>query len=307
MFDPASLRIVEATHDQETLALRLLLGGLEETQVSQQLVMLHTWVARHPAAGYRLLGAFRGQAVQGAILVQIQPGRTAVVWPPRLVDGESPETARQLLRQALAELQRPGIRMVQCLLPDDAKGDADLLVASGFRHVSDLLFLVCLARDFPVSSPSPEFQFEPYSAAQDARFAQLLDATYEGTLDCPAVNGIRPAEEVLDGYRATGDFDPQRWFIVRRQSEDIGCLILTDYPELSIWELIYVGLLPAWRGRRFGVDIVRHALWLCRAASRDRLVLAVDAANQPALKMYAAAGFQSWDRKSVYVQIVAQS
>jgi hypothetical protein len=46
---------------------------------------------------------------------------------------------------------------------------------------------------------------------------------------------------------------------------------------------------------------VRHALHLCRLASRNRLVLAVDAVNQPALKMYAAAGFQSWDQKSVFI------
>ena len=32
----------------------------------------------------------------------------------------------------------------------------------------------------------------------------------------------------------------------------IGCLILTDYPEHAIWELIYMGVLPAARGRGWG-------------------------------------------------------
>ena len=137
-----------------------------------------------------------------------------------------------------------------------------------------------------------------------ARFAQLVDATYQDTLDCPAVNGVRSVEDVLQGYQATGHFDPQRWFIVRHQGEDVGCLILTDYPELATWELIYVGLVPAARGRGWGLSVVRHALWLCGQASRNRLILAVDAANEPALRIYAAAGFQSWDQKSVYVLIL---
>jgi hypothetical protein len=34
------------------------------------------------------------------------------------------------------------------------------------------------------------------------------------------------------------------------------------------------------------------------------LVLAVDAANEPAIATYAAAGFAGWDRRSVFVRIV---
>ena len=41
-----------------------------------------------------------------------------------------------------------------------------------------------------------------------------------------------------------------------------------------------------------------------RQAERKRLVLAVDAANEPALRMYAAAGFQAWDRRSVFVRVL---
>ena len=192
-------------------------------------------------------------------------------------------------------------------MPADAGADAEALLAAGFQHVSDLLYLVCLADDFPTHPPCPELQFEPYSPALHARFAQLVDATYEDTLDCPAVNGVRDVDDVLQGYRATGHFSPKRWFIVRHQGEEIGCLILTDYPEHATWELIYLGLLPAARGRGWGVGIVRHALWLAGQASRNRLVLAVDAANEPALRMYAAAGFQAWDQTSVYIRVLDEN
>jgi mycothiol synthase len=304
MSDPVPLKIVPLSQDRQPEALGLVLAGLPETQIAEQLAMLRTWVAKHPSAGYRVWGAYRGERLCGAVLLQLQPGRTAIIWPPRLIEGESPETAQRLVRQGLDDLPRPDVAMVQSLLPTDVGADAELLEWSGFRHISDLLFLVALPKDFPSSRPAREFQFEPYRAAQSARFARLVDATYEKTLDCPAVNGVRGIEDVLLGYQATGQFDPQRWFTVRHRGEDIGCLILTDYPELCTWELIYVGLRPESRGRGWGVEIVRYAQWLCQTATRNRLVLAVDAANEPALKMYAAAGFQSWDRKSVYVLVL---
>jgi ribosomal protein S18 acetylase RimI-like enzyme len=206
----------------------------------------------------------------------------------------------------MAHLPPLGIRMAQALLPTDVGADAESLVAAGFRHVSDLLYLVCLADQFPASPPCRDLQFEPYSPALDARFADLVDATYEDTLDCPAVNGVRRIDDVLQGYRATGQFDPERWLMVRHQGEPVGCLILTAYPEHATWELIYMGILPAVRGRGWGVEIVRHAQWLARQAEPKRLVLAVDAANEPALRMYAAAGFQAWDRRSVFVRILGE-
>ena len=41
--------------------------------------------------------------------------------------------------------------------------------------------------------------------------------------------------------------------------------------------------------------------WPTRA-DVERIVLAVDAANEPALRMYRTAGFESWDQRSVYVR-----
>jgi len=304
MVDPAPPRIAELLPDQEDLGLRLVLGGLEQSQFLQEVAMLRASVQRQPLSGYRVWGAFRAEKLSGSLLVQTQPGRTAVIWPPRLVAGELQETGCQLLHAGMNYLAQHGIRMAQALLPTDVGTDAESLVAIGLQHVSDLLYLVCLADEFPTSPPSSVLYFEPYSPALHARFAELVEATYKDSLDCPAVNGVRTVDDVLQGYKATGHFDPERWFIVHHQGEEVGCLILTEYPEHAIWELIYMGILPTARGRGLGVGIVRHALWLSGRASQKRLVLAVDAANEPALRMYATAGFQVWDRKSVYVRVL---
>jgi ribosomal protein S18 acetylase RimI-like enzyme len=116
------------------------------------------------------------------------------------------------------------------------------------------------------------------------------------------LNGVRKIEDVLAGYQATGVFDPARWQIVRSGGEDIGCLLLADHPGADQFELVYMGLAPAARGRNFGREIVRQAQWQTELSGRPRLVLAVDADNRPALEMYRACDFQFWNERTVYVR-----
>ena len=139
MFDPAPLRIEEISPDQEGPGLRLIFGGVEQSQFDQQRAMLRAWRDRPPMSGYRIWGAFRAEKLTGAILTLTQPGRTAVVWSPRLVAGEPQETALQLLCAGLAHLPQLGIRVVQAVLPTDVGADAESLLAAGFEHVSEVV------------------------------------------------------------------------------------------------------------------------------------------------------------------------
>jgi ribosomal protein S18 acetylase RimI-like enzyme len=66
-------------------------------------------------------------------------------------------------------------------------------------------------------------------------------------------------------------------------------------------ELVYLGVIAQARGRGLGYALTRYAQWMTRQAGRGKLVLAVDADNAKALRLYAEAGFQSWDRRSVLV------
>ena len=71
-------------------------------------------------------------------------------------------------------------------------------------------------------------------------------------------------------------------------------------------ELVYMGVIPAHRGRHWGADIARHAQSVALAAGRHRLVLAVDASNGPAINMYASVGFRAWDRRRVYYHVFSR-
>ena len=116
---------------------------------------------------------------------------------------------------------------------------------------------------------------------------------------------MRDVADVLDGYRPNGPFDPARWLIVQADGADVGCLLLADQPRFDQWELMYIGVVPEARGRGLGLAMVRHAQWMAAQAGRQRLVLAVAADNHPAIAMYAAAGFITWDIRSIFLRPLA--
>lgn len=255
-------------------------------------------------ADLRLLGAFEGQRLLGALLLQFLAGRAAMLWPPGLGEGGDEAAADQLVQAALAVARAGGARLVQCLLPWDQTHLLSRLRRHGFRELAELVYLSCESESFPPAAPSGLPAFEPYCTADRSRLAAVVEATYQGTLDCPALNGVFTAEEALAGYEAACKGDPRWWRLVRHEGQDVGCLLVASYGTGQACELTYMGLVPQYRGLGWGRQIVLHALWLARQAGSSRMVAAVDLANTPALNLYTSAGFAAWDRRIACVCIV---
>jgi hypothetical protein len=150
------------------------------------------------------------------------------------------------------------------------------------------------------------------------RLSGIIQNTYVDTQDCPAIHDLRPIDDVVSTYRAVGTFNPAWWFFVRQNNADIGCLLLADRPQERNCELVYMGIVPEARGHARGIEIARYAQCVAgqcagneknsaikRRHRVERMVLAVDAANSPAIVTYAAAGFQAWDRRSVFLREIA--
>ena len=251
-----------------------------------------------------LLEARREEELVGATFLQIQTGRTALVWPPRLVPGEGNDTALQLITAGNDWLTRQPVSVAYALLEVVTQQDDITLAGGGFEPLTELLYMVCGSQSLCSSPPPSDLEYEPYTEANHERLSRLVESTYRDTLDCPRLDGVRRIEDVLAGYRASGAFDPERWLFVRHQGRDVGCLLLTDYPEQGNWELIYMGVVAEARGHGWGMQIARHAQWLTHRARRERLVLAVDMANTPAIVAYTEVGFQAWQQRSVYLKVI---
>jgi ribosomal protein S18 acetylase RimI-like enzyme len=260
------------------------------------------------AASEAIYVALCDGAVCGAAWGQLQPGNTAILWPPQFSPGADTSAALPLVEGVVRELDAMGIGMTQVLLPEDDIATAPAIQSAGFRHLADLLYLTCEAASFPAARPpAGPIEFEPYDASQRSRLMGLVERTYEGTQDCAALGAARQMEDVIDGYEATGQFRPANWLLVRAEGQDAGVLLLADHLALGHLELLYMGLVPQFRGRGWGERVTRHAQWLARCAKAERIVLAVDATNAPALAMYRNAGFVVWDQRTVFVRFPADA
>ena len=258
-------------HREEALA--LVLCDLAPSQRREIAIGLNNSAAGADST-HGLYVAVRGERLCGAVWGQPQPGKTAVLWPPQLIPDENKGTAYRLAEAALRELDSLEVSMAQVLLLPREDAHVAVMASIGFQRLADLLYLTCEADHFNATNPPHnELVFVPYGDSQQARFAQVVEQTYENTLDCAALNGVRSMADVLDGYRATGTFRAENWLIVCSAGHDVGVLLLADHAQAKHWELMYMGLVPAARGHGWGREIVLHAQRLAYRAGTSESFL----------------------------------
>ena len=123
--------------------------------------------------------------------------------------------------------------------------------------------------------------------------------TYEGTLDCPELNGRRTIEEIIAGHEHQGRFRPELWWLVQEGGRPVGVVLLTELPGPEGWELSYVGVVPEARRRGIGQTLSQWALHEAKQAGMPQLKVAVDTRNHPARQLYEKMGFVHHDQREV--------
>jgi ribosomal protein S18 acetylase RimI-like enzyme len=240
----------------------------------------------------------------GAAVCLPTPGAGGLVWPPQAELGHGQELIEdQLLRSGLEWLRRRGAKLAQALLLAEELGAP--LLRNGFRRVTSLCYF---RHALNLSQTQPPFRlsFEAYGQGDHDLFHRTLLRTYEGTQDCPEVNGIRTLDEIMEGHRAQGVYQPGRWWLAAHEQQAVGVLLMTEIPEWQGWDLSYLGIVPEARRRGLGKELTRKALLEARAAGATQVTLAVDTRNQPAFKLYTGQGFEPFDYREVYLAFLAR-
>lgn len=291
-------------------ALAIIAQAWPEVERQTHLAALWTALAGGNGQSAIVLSADREGESLAAVAAQILPGRVASVTPPQIEtgrDASDESIAQRLLDRLNDDLSRAGLELAQALLPADDESGARAMRAAGYEHAADLLYLAAEADSFPEHPPPLPFELLAAADHNPSDLVDLVDATYVGTLDCPRIDNLRKTADVIAGYKAVGGSGNQLWKVVLGENNRrVGCLLIADHPPARQWEIVYVGLIPDVRGRGWGLELTRHAQWLARQANVQRLVLAVDAANEPAIRMYAASGFRAWDRRAIWIKPLAR-
>ena len=290
-------RIPASAGGLESEAAQMAMQAWPEAERAGQLRVLESLCAAGRSECIVICEARAGSRLVAAVMAQVLAGRSAAIWPPQLTDDHF---AQALLAHLHTELAQQGVDLAQALLENRSGEKAETLERAGYQHAGDLLYMVADASDFPTTAPELPFVLEPAEAGP--RLERLLAATYQGSLDCPLVDGLRETADILAGYREVGRFSPELWLIATQNGMDVGCLLLADHPESSQYEIVYMGIAPPARGRGYGLHLARHAQWLAHQVGRQQLVLAVDASNKPAISGYSAANFRAFDQRSAFVK-----
>jgi ribosomal protein S18 acetylase RimI-like enzyme len=200
-------------------------------------------------------------------------------------------------------------RLGQCLLAPDDHAETNLLLRHGFEQAADMFFLArglsasdvtqmdCNSGDDPMA-----LSIETYQEANADRFAQVVEGTYQGSLDCPYLTGFRTATEAIASHKLSGEFDPSKWALFSVNGRDAGVVLLNDHPDQDAVELVYFGVVPAERGKGLGRRMLRKALSESARRGRAAMFLAVDCENRFANALYGEFAFVELARRRVMLR-----
>ncbi|MEA2711001.1 MAG: hypothetical protein QOF78_3602 [Phycisphaerales bacterium] len=271
-------------------ALQLILGSQGRPAAEEHVVdFLRYAVYRALDLNDIWLAAHSGRMVW-AILPVISPGKTMLLFSPTHVPAhEQDKCICPLVEHVIEHYQNRAVDLAQVLLdPDDANA-VSVFKMCRFEPLAELIYLDREVRRVGEMALPNGFSWEAYSPSNHGAFAAAVGATYQGSLDCPRLNGRRNIDDVIEGHKAAGEFDPKLWFLLRDSggvAGAAGVVLLNRSTRTDSLELVYLGLIPAYRGKKLGDTLMRHAINSAAAIGARRLSLAVDSNNAPALRLY---------------------
>lgn len=244
--------------------------------------------------------------IRATVLTIASPGRTAMVFASRVSSPDQLASVAGVIARACESLVERHVTLAQVLLDPGESADREAFLQAGFI---DLATLNYLERPIPATrSPRheptwpPNAWVVPYQSDLRTSLLEVLQATYEDTLDCPGLRGRRRVEDIFEGHRAAGFFDPALWHILLLDDAPAGIALLNPSADRRSIELVYLGLIKSARRRGIGKQLLRHALHSLVGRNERTIHLAVDECNGPAISLYKREGFRMVQRRRAMIR-----
>jgi mycothiol synthase len=236
--------------------------------------------------------------IRAAMMVQSLAGAIGLAWPPFA----EPDVFGDALVAASCEwLRNRGVKVCQAFATANEANQFIPLERNGFHHVTSLL---SLRREIAGELPITALTFEPHLPPFTDEFRTVLLATHQETHDCPELYRNRTDEDLIAGFDEP--LDSTCWHLARLAGEPIGVLMLTAGAQDGEAELAYLGVLPRFRGRGLGRELVAFARTVASHRPATALTVSVDRRNAAALKVYAHHDFTQTSRREVWLAHFSQ-
>jgi len=297
--DPAENPVFRrARPDERGAAVGLVFGApphaaasLERRAAREGLDLTRTWIAE------------MGGTLEGAAMLVPHPGRTALLLtsPPR--DLGHAERVGRLAGAMLADAEAiAGLDLVQSLCAPEESLRAEAFRIGGLRHLATLDYLERADHpSLPAPRPREGVTFERWNPAERRTLERLLVATYVDTLDCPGLAQVRRIEDIVDGHLSACGGDARHWFIGFAHGAPIAAALVSVSLTPGTADLVYLGVVPEWRGKGVGAMVMLHALRSAALTGAQAMSLAVDTRNAPAIRLYRGLGFARVRTREAFV------
>ena len=300
---PAGRRFDRISRDRLEDAVRVLVRGDRAAAArfldfaeSTKLCLDHVWAMLD-----------KKDQIHATVLAAPSTGRTAVLFASRAKVPALVPAIGGLVDAAVRGLRTTDVAMAQALVDPGDGSEERLFIAGGFQKLAELDYLERPVPRFGSIAPPPfpdGVSIAPWDPNDRPMLIGLLERTYEHTLDCPGLAGLRRTEDILAGHLASGTPIPEWWHILRIDDRPEGALLFNRGADAQNLELVYLGLTPAARGKGLGRTLLTQGLSLLDGDAARTIVLAVDRANHPATGLYRRAGFRFSVRRNALVRPV---
>lgn len=263
--------------------------------------------AMHHDLGRQWLALRSGRPVSACTYIET-PGRLATLMiPGRLVADAGQAAATDMLNAAADVAAERGNHLIQCLLSlEDAAAVRSALFAADFALLARLRHMERPLHDAPPpAAPAEGLNWRTYDGSTAPRFRDVIERSYEGSLDCPKLSSLRSVDEAIESHRTTGYFKPHRWLLIEVDEQPAACALFNEMPLRAGLELVYMGVVPRFRGRGLGARLLKRGFALAHHEGFSVVDVAVDESNRPAIDLYCRVGFRTGVLREAWARVLS--
>ena len=201
---------------------------------------------------------------------------------------------RRLIAAALELVRRRGELPLNLYVPPHLEASRRFAESLGFRYRSSLWrFELPAEVAVPAAVFPPEVVVRTWAPDEDVdAWVSFMIASFEGH-----PSQITPTPEVIRAVNARADFDPDGILVVSPVDEPDRKIAFARVELLprddgqAAGYVSMIGVLPAWRGRGLGRELLRWSVGYLRRRGAGLIELSVEAAADRATGLYRRHGF----------------
>jgi mycothiol synthase len=203
---------------------------------------------------------------------------------------------RRLVAAALQLARRRDELPLNLFVPADLEASRQFAEALGFRYRSSLWkFELPAETTLPPPSFPADVRLRRWAPDEDVdAWVAFMIASFEGH-----PSAISPTPAVVRAVNARPDFDPMGILILAPATEPdrkigfarVELLPIEPGSDRPTGYVNMIGVLPEWRGRGLGRELLRWSVTYLRGRGAGIVELSVEAANERATELYRRHGF----------------